>query len=109
MISIKPLTLLLFLFFSKTIFSQMDFPAFGTFSTEEITMKQCSFDPEADAVVLLDKAFSNYDESYHLITERRIRIKILSQKGIERADIAIPFYSKDDYEFLSKLEAYTYN
>jgi len=107
--SIKPLTLLILLFLNKSIFSQMEFPVFGSFSTEEIAMKQCSFDPEADAVVLLDKAFSNYDDSYRLITERRIRIKILSQKGVERADIAIPFYSKDDYEFLSKLEAYTYN
>ena len=72
-------------------------------------MKQCIFDPEADAVVLLDQAIANYDNSHHLITERRIRIKILSQKGIEQADVAIPFYSRDEFENLSGLQAYTFN
>ena len=87
----------------------MDFPAFGTFTADEINLKQCSFDPEADAIILMDKAVANHDDNYRLITERRIRIKILTQKGVERADIVIPFYSKDEFENLSRLEAYTYN
>lgn len=107
--SIKPTILFAILLIGKTSYSQMEFPAFGHFTAEEINMKQCSFDPEADAIVLLDKAVSYYDDTYRLITERRIRIKILTQKGLERADVEIPFYSKDDYEYLSKVEAYTYN
>ena len=107
--SIKPILFIASLFFCKIIYSQQEFPAFGSFSLEEITMKQCSFDPEADAVVLLDKAFANYDDNYRLITERRIRIKILKEKAIDRANIAIQFYSKDDYEYISKIEASTYN
>jgi hypothetical protein len=44
-----------------------------------------------------------------MITERRIRIKILSEKGISRADIVIPYYTKDDFENIIKIQAYTYN
>jgi hypothetical protein len=87
----------------------MEFPVFGTFSAEEIKMKQCSFDPEAEAVILLDKAVVLHDDDYHMITERRIRIKILNEKGIGRGDIVIPYYSKDDFENISKIVAYTYN
>jgi Domain of Unknown Function with PDB structure (DUF3857) len=90
-------------------YTQTDFPEFGKFTTEEISLKQCSFDPEAEAIILLDKAVVNYDDDYHMITERRVRIKILNEKGIDRANIIIPFYHKDDFEYISKVVAYTYN
>jgi len=44
-----------------------------------------------------------------MITERRIRIKILTEKGLDRANIVIPFYHKDDFESISKVKAFTYN
>jgi hypothetical protein len=36
----------------------MDFPAFGSFSDEEKKLKQCSFDLEAEAVILLGQSSS---------------------------------------------------
>src|SRR4030095_8017280 len=102
-------TIFLSFLLSLASFSQMGFPEFGKFTAEEISLKQCSFDPEAEAVILLDKAVVNHDDEYHMITERRIRIKILNEKGIDRANIVIPFYHKDNIEFLSKIEAYTFN
>ena len=107
--SIKLPFLITILLFNQHLYSQIEFPGFGTFTAEDVNMKQCSFDPEADAIILLDKAVSSYDDEYRLITERRIRMKILNEKGIQRANISIPFYSKDDFEYLSRLEAYTYN
>ena len=89
--------------------AQMDFPEFGKFTAEEIALKQCPFDPEAEAIILLDKAVVNYDDDYHMITERRVRIKILSEKGIDRANIIIPFYHKDNFEYIGKVVAYTFN
>jgi len=106
---LKTIALVFTFLISLASYSQMEFPPFGEFSNEEINIKQCSFDPEAEAIVLLDKAVANYDDNYHLITDRRIRIKILSEKGIDRANIVIPFYSKDDFEFITKMQAYTYN
>ena len=102
-------TILLSLFISLATFSQMNFPEFGKFTIEETSLKQCSFDPEAEAVILLDKAVVNHDDDYHMITERRIRIKILNEKGLDRANIVIPFYHKDEFESISKVVAYTYN
>jgi hypothetical protein len=87
----------------------MDFPAIGKFSADEINLKECSFDPEAEAIILLDKAVVTPDHEYHLITERRIRIKILNDRGLDRANIVIPFYSKDGFEYIDKIQAYTFN
>ncbi|HEV8273588.1 MAG TPA: DUF3857 and transglutaminase domain-containing protein [Chitinophagaceae bacterium] len=106
---LKTAAILFSFFISLVSYSQMDFPAFGDFSADEKNVKQCPFDPEAEAIILLDKAVANYDDNYHLITDRRIRIKILSEKGIDRANVAIPFYSKDDFEYINKIQAYTYN
>ncbi|HET9745352.1 MAG TPA: DUF3857 domain-containing protein [Chitinophagaceae bacterium] len=109
MISIKPTVLFAIAFTANISYGQTEFPAFGSFTASDVNMKECSFDPEAEAIILLDKAVAGYDDDYRLITERRIRIKILNQKGIERANISIPFYSRDDYENISRVEAYTYN
>ena len=102
-------TILISFLISLVSFSQMGFPEFGKFTAEEISLKQCSFDPEAEAVILLDKAVVNHDEEYHMITERRIRIKILNEKGLDRANIVIPFYHKDQFEYIRDVVAYTYN
>src|SRR4030095_7085272 len=90
-------------------YTQMDFPEFGKFTAEEVSLKQCSFAPEAEAIILFDKAVVNHDDDYHMITERRIRIKILNEKGIDRANIIIPFYHKDDFEYITRVQAYTFN
>jgi len=103
-----PVCILTF-FICSVSYSQTDFPVFGSFSDEEKKLKQCSFDPEAEAVILLDKAVVLHDDDYQMITDRRIRIKILSEKGISRADIVIPYYTKNDFEDIIKIQAYTYN
>jgi len=105
----KTTLLPIFLFACTISYSQMEFPSFGSFNAEEIKLKQCSFDPEAEAIIPFDKAVVNHDDNYQMITERRIRIKILNEKGIDRANIVIPFYHKDGFEFLSKIQAYTFN
>src|SRR5688572_22943386 len=108
MLHTKTTLLSLSFFVSILSYSQSGFPGFGAFDAEEIKLKKCSFDPEADAIILLDKAVADYDDQYRLVTERRIRIKILNEKAVDRANIIIPFYS-GDIEFLSKIEAYTFN
>lgn len=89
--------------------SAQKFSPFGELSAEEIAMKQCSFDPDADAVVLLHEANSSYDDSYHLITRHHIRIKILKEKGTGNGDVSITFWRKDDYENISAVKAATFN
>ena len=83
----------------------------GNFSTEEINLKECAFDKEADAVVISHDATSNYDDEHKLITGHRIKFKILKEAGIEKGNIKIPFYSEDDFERISNIKAVilTYN
>jgi len=103
------LTLLLFLSPFISLYAQTTPPDIGFYSDEERNMTTCEFDKDAEAVVLFDYAFSDHDEEYHLITTRRIRIKILTDKGIERGNISIPFWSKDKFEFIHGIEGQTYN
>lgn len=96
---------LAFFFFSVSFLSkaQTNLPGFGEYTTEELNMKECSFDKSADAVVLLDQGNAYFDDQHSLITERRIRLKILKEKGIERGDIRILYYSANGFEIIRDL------
>jgi hypothetical protein len=76
---------------------------------EEIRMKECPFDLEADAVVLMHEAYADHDDRYRLITNHRVRLKILREKGISHADIRIPFYSKENFESVEVIRGRIYN
>ncbi len=97
-----------FLLVGNFTYSQ-DFPGYGSVNGEEINLKQCSFDKEANAVVLLHEAYSDHDDQRRLITTHHIRIKILNEKGFSSANITIPFYRKDDFELISSVEGMTIN
>src|SRR5687768_16631583 len=84
---------------------QTPIPEFGVFEPGEISMKTCTFDPEADAVVIFDHASSGYDDHHRLITNRRIRLKILKEKGVEHGNIRIVFYHDNEFEFIRNIEA----
>ncbi|MDP4265758.1 MAG: DUF3857 domain-containing protein [Bacteroidota bacterium] len=98
-----------FLFISRIACAQATMPDFSNFSSEEINLKECSFDKNAEAVVLLDYAIADHDDEYRLITHRRIRIKIFHQREIDRGNIRIHFYSKDQFEYISNIKGLTYN
>jgi hypothetical protein len=84
-------------------------PEFGRFTSEERAMKQCAFDQDAEAVVLLDQASSGYNDNYNLITTHRIRIKVLKESGIDRGNIRINYYSNDDFEYVRVLEGVVFH
>ncbi|MEO6228689.1 MAG: DUF3857 domain-containing protein [Ferruginibacter sp.] len=85
------------------------FPYYGIISGNEKELKECSFDKDANAIILLHEATSDYDDEYHLITTHHVRIKILKEAGISVADVSIPFYRKDDFENIYKVEGMTFN
>ena len=96
------------LFYNKNISAQSDFPDFGVYNSMEKELKECSFDKDADAVILFDYGFSTHDDSYRLLSSRRIRIKILNERGIENANIRIRYLSKDNFEFIGNIVAVSY-
>ena len=96
-------------FLVQTSIAQSVLTPIGQFSNEEIQLTKCSFDTEANAVILMHEAYSNYDDYYHLVTEHHVRIKILNEKGIKEGDIVIPFWRKDDFEDVTITKASTFD
>lgn len=82
---------------------------FGDIPSKQKFLKEIPFDLEADAVVLFDVAVASYNDNYNLLVERRTRIKILKEKGVRHGNVEIPFYSKDNFEVVTNLEAAVYS
>lgn len=112
---IATITCLLIICLTFTATAQKDQPAFGKIDKADLEMKDCDFDKGAEALVLIDYGNTYYDrgtEGYSLfktIYERRTRIKILKEKGIEQANIEIPYYTHNNEERILRLKAKTYN
>lgn len=82
---------------------------FGAVPDNQLSLAVCPFDKDADAIVLLHEAVSTYDDGYRLLTEHHVRVKILKEKGIDEANISIPFRSQDDFETIGDIKAITIN
>ncbi|OQP40883.1 hypothetical protein A4H97_14840 [Niastella yeongjuensis] len=89
--------------------AQTTLPEPGEFTEAEKAITECPFDKEADAVVIFDEASADTDEQHKLIYIRRTRLKILKPKGNRYANISIPYYSREEIEYISDIEAYTCN
>lgn len=96
-----------------TTFAQRFSTEFGKIGKDEIELKTYTNDKKAEAVVLFDIGKSYFvptNTSFDLIFEHSKRIKILSEAGIDYAEIEIPFYREGNiFESIYDLEAYTYN
>ena len=97
---------------SFIIFAQKELPAFGKIDKEDLLLKECEFDKDAEAYKLLsygDVKYTINGENWNIETERRVRIKILKDKGLDQANIKLRFYSKSGYEIIKFISALTYN
>ncbi len=112
-------TICIFLFFLLATgvqsSAQKGLPETGEIDKADLQMTECEFDKGAEAVKLIDWASIYFNgTTFHpaifgTVYERRIRIKILKEKGLRKGNVVIPYISYDDYEKIIKLEAYTYN
>lgn len=111
--------LLLFILYaySGRLYSQNKYTEqYGVVTQHEMTMTEYEDDKEAEALIIYDLG-SNYFRSddrrgFLLNKERRFKIKILKQAGIDYANIEIPYYVDNNhsgYEEIEEIEAYTYN
>jgi Domain of Unknown Function with PDB structure (DUF3857) len=113
----KSLSLLILLAFGVSVLAQQKpIPTFGKVEKADLELKECDFDKQAEALVLFDmcEVFCNFNpnslgDPISTLLERHVRIKILSDKGLDRADIHIPYYSYKGLERLKNLNAQTYN
>lgn len=87
----------------------LDLPAFGKVDKTDLEMKECSFDEKAEAMILIDDAQLDFILGSGYEMKRRRRIKILSEKGLEWANVHLSFISARNEEEIKGLEAQTYN
>lgn len=105
-----------FILFSTTfVFSQKGLPSFGKVDKADLEMTDCEFDKGAEAMVLIDYGYTYYGRgtvgysTFKTVYERRTRIKILKESGIDEANIRIPYYNRHGEERILRLSANTYN
>lgn len=84
-------------------------PLFGVVEKADLQMKECDFDTKAEAVVLLDDGQLEFINGKGMELKRRVRIKILNNKGLEWADVHLKFRSEQNAQNITGLEAQTYN
>ncbi len=85
-------------------------PAFGQVTKEDLLLKTCEFDDKAEAMVLLDDGILQYVFNSGMELKRRIRIKILNNKGLDWANVHLPYrLMTGNTQYISDLEAQTYN
>lgn len=88
--------------------------AFGDISKEELKMSECSFDSQADAMVLFDIGTSKFfktSSAFNIKFTRHKRIKIFEESGREHATVRVPYYviPNDRKEKVKSIKAFTYN
>jgi Domain of Unknown Function with PDB structure (DUF3857) len=93
--------------------AQDKLPSFGEIDKADLEMKDCGFDPGAEAVVLLSVGEIQYaylqNSGWLLEGEYRFRIKILKESALKMANVKIRFYNKGRMEDLTNLGGITYN
>jgi hypothetical protein len=103
----------LFLSFHWAIQAQENIPAYGKVDKADLEMQDCSFDPGAEAVILLDigEIEFSYMNSTGWVSESkyRIRIKVLKEKAVGRSEIKLSYYAKNGKEGISNISGISYN
>ena len=89
-----------------------DIPVFGKVDKSELQIKECDFDKNAEAMILFDVGESVCRvNQYNLFqqTDHHRRIKILTDKGLDNANIHIKYRSDRNSKPISRISAQTYN
>jgi len=84
-------------------------PAFGSVAKADLEMKECDFDKNAEAMVLFEKGQTDFIIGKGIDFERHVRIKILNDKGKDRADVHLRYYNWKNDEEIKDISAQVYN
>jgi hypothetical protein len=92
--------------------AQKTVPAFGEIDLSSMKLEKCSFESEANAMVLFDVQDLEYEYSVisgKIHNRRRVRIKIFNEKGLDAASVKIPFHSKKNNTQVTELKGMVYS
>lgn len=82
---------------------------FGKINQTDLTMPQCDFEKDANAMVLFDSANIFFDQRYQVVMDVHKRIKIFNNKGTDVANIRIEYNKGAGGEMISDIQAETIN
>lgn len=106
------LSIIISLFFQLSN-SQDKLPSFGKIDKQDLEMKDCDFDPGAEALVLLDIGeieFSYFEGSGWISRATyRMRIKILKANAMQRSEIKIQYLNINKREEIENLKGISFN
>lgn len=93
--------------------AQDKLPSFGKIDKADLDMKDCDYDPGAEAVVLIDVGEIQFAYVQHTgwqsESNYRVRIKILKASAVNRAEIKLRYYSKSHNQDIYKVNGISYN
>lgn len=109
----KRLLFFLLMLNASLTYAQKDIPAYGSIDKSDLTMTECELDKEASSYKLLALGEVHYEiggnEDFKIVTEMRVRIKVLKEKGKEEANVKLRYYSINRYEDIYNIAGQTYN
>lgn len=83
---------------------------YGKIDQADLDLKQCDFEKDANAEVLLSTGKLYYGGDLKSMTiEYHKRIKIFNENGSKQADIHLPYFSFNHAEYINGIEAETFN
>jgi len=80
---------------------------FDDVSISDFTGYPAKYDSSASAVVLYDIGYSYFNLSYACFFERKVRIKVLNDEGLEWGDVSLVFNKEYDQE-IDRIKAFSY-
>ena len=109
----KLITIIFAVLFFIPAFAQDKLPSFGKIDKADLEMKDCDFDPGVEALVLIDVGDIEFTyvsgRGWQSESNYRVRIKILKESGLHRAEIKLGYYSKDKIEYITGVNGISYN
>jgi hypothetical protein len=86
--------------------------AFGKVSRADLEQKKSALDPDAEAEVIFESQEAEllfFNGEVEILLKRHERIKVFTEKGLDRANIKLSYRPRNGGEAITKLEAATYN
>ncbi|MBF0596443.1 DUF3857 domain-containing protein [Faecalibacter rhinopitheci] len=93
---------------STPLLAQKSINGFPKLTEEKLTLNEVSFEKDADAVILDEEGFIEISNGGYIKTVKK-RIKILTEKGINQANVELVYYAKNNHENISGIKAQTIN
>jgi hypothetical protein len=102
------LSTLLLVLLPILLFAQRSPIRYGKLSKEEKAIEKTDLDPDADAIILCDFGEIAFRRG-EITFSRHVRIKLLNKESFDEANIAIPYYVKEEKKERVEIIAQTLN